>query len=191
MSEQLPVRSPEAAAESQHHAELEAIRKRLEAAAEGSPTPEQQSQAVEVLRDRAEAAAQPAERLALPVDGTPDGNRPLYIDREVKALGLRRSLHSIQSKLPAPERALSRVIHQPAVRAVSEATGKTITRPSGLLGGGLCAFLGGSIYLYLAHHIGFAYNYLLFILLFVGGFALGVALELLLHFAHRRVVSDQ
>ncbi len=80
-----------------------------------------------------------------------------------------------------PGRTLSKVIHQPVVRAVSEPAGKTVSRPSGLLGGGLVAFLGTSAYLYLAKSTGMAYSYFVFIGLFVGGFVVGVALELLIH----------
>jgi hypothetical protein len=103
--------------------------------------------------------------------------QPLTINRELKSITLRRELQQVQRKLPAPQRVLSRVIHQPVVRAVSEATAKTISRPSGLLGGGFVAFLGSSAYLYFTKHIGVQYNYLVFALLFVGGFVVGLILE--------------
>ncbi len=122
----------------------------------------------------AEKAAQPA--------------TPTHVTRELKKIALNRELKQVQRKLPAPQRVLSRLVHQPAVRAVSEAASKTVSRPSGLLGGGVVAFLGSSGYLYLAKHIGFAYNYLVFLLLFVGGFVVGLGLELVvwLALAHRR-----
>ena len=108
---------------------------------------------------------------------------PRQVNRELKQITLRRELLNIQRKLPAPQRVLSRVIHQPAVRIVSQAAGQTVSRPSGLLGGGLLAFFGTTGYLYLARHIGFAYNYLVFLLLLGGGFILGLGLELLVHLA--------
>lgn len=182
MSEKLPVQTPEAApAPSGEH--LEALRSKIEAAAETAPSAEQQSQLVEQLRDKAEAAATPAERLALPVDESDDGNRPLYINRELRKLSLDQSLRSIRRKLSAPDRALSRVIHQPAIKAISEVSSKSVARPSGLLGGGVCAFLGSLAYLYLTRHIGFTYNYLLFALFFIGGFAVGLVLEVILRAA--------
>lgn len=101
-----------------------------------------------------------------------------YVDQELKAITLRRELNLIRRKLPAPQRALSKVIHQPAVRAVSEGAGRTVSRPSGLLGGGITALLGTSAYLYLANHIGFRYNYGVFLVLFAGGFLLGLIIEL-------------
>jgi hypothetical protein len=102
---------------------------------------------------------------------------PLTINPELKANALNNELRHIRRQLPKPERALSKVIHQPVVRAVSEGASKTVTRPSGLLGGGIVAFIGTSSYVYFTHHIGVTYNYLLFVLFFVGGFILGLLLE--------------
>jgi hypothetical protein len=117
---------------------------------------------------------------------------PTHINRELKAITLRRELSMIRRKLNKPEQALSRVIHQPVVRVASEAAAKTIRRPSGMLGGGLVALLGTSSYLYLAKHMGFEYNYLVFLVLFAGGFLLGLVLELVVHLAtaSRRKAQD-
>ena len=106
---------------------------------------------------------------------------PASISRELKRTTLNRELKAIRRKLPARERALSRVVHQPVVRAVSETASKTVSRPSGLLGGGLVAFIGSSGYLYLAKHLGFSYNYFVFLVLFAGGFVVGLILELLVY----------
>ena len=103
------------------------------------------------------------------------------IDRELRTRTLNRELLHIQRTLPATQRSFSKLIHQPVVRAVSEATSQTVSRPSGLLGGGLVAFLGTSGYLYLAKHLGLRYNYLIFLLLFIAGFAFGLVLELAVH----------
>jgi hypothetical protein len=108
---------------------------------------------------------------------------PTHVSRELKNITVKREIQHIQRKLSAPKRQLSKVIHQPAVRVVSEAAGKTVSRPSGLLGGGLVAFLGTTSYFYLAQHVGFTYNYFVVILLMVGGFALGVILELFVYMA--------
>jgi hypothetical protein len=108
-----------------------------------------------------------------------------FIDASLKQLGLKRELKQIRRSLPAADRALSHVIHQPVIRAVSEVTGKTLSRPSGLLGGGILAFVGTAGYYYLARHIGFTYNYTIFFELFIGGFAVGLFLELLLRLLFR------
>jgi hypothetical protein len=106
---------------------------------------------------------------------------PLMVNRELKATTLRRQQKQIRRELSLPGRGLSKVIHQPAVRMVSEAAGQSVARPSGLLGGGIAAFAGTLGYLYLAKHLGFNYNYLIFLALMVIGFAFGVAVELLVH----------
>lgn len=103
------------------------------------------------------------------------------INSELKSITLNRELKNIRRKLNAPERALSKAIHKPAIRVTSEVVGRTVSRPSGLLGGGIMAFLGTSAYLFLTKYIGLTYNYSVFLILFVLGFALGVALELVIH----------
>ncbi len=89
-------------------------------------------------------------------------------------------LKSTQAKLSGPSRSFSKFIHNPKVEAVSEISSKTIARPSGLLGGGLGAFLGSSIVLYMTKHYGFEYNYSFLIVTFCVGFGIGLAFELVI-----------
>jgi hypothetical protein len=108
----------------------------------------------------------------------------------MKTTTLKRELKNIRHQESLPERTLSRIIHQPVVRVVSEGAAKTVSRPSGLLGGGLLAFLGSGSYFVLAKYVGFSYNYSVSLMFFVGGFVLGLGLELLVHFmtnSHRQV----
>jgi len=107
------------------------------------------------------------------------------ISRDLRQVSLQRELLQIRRRLPAPQRVLSRLVHQPVIRIVSQAAGSTVSRPSGLLGGSLVAFIGTSVYLYQARHVGYRYNYLVFLLLLAGGFVLGVALEGLVYLATR------
>lgn len=88
-----------------------------------------------------------------------------------------RQLQQVRRQLPARDKALSTVIHQPIVQVVSEVAASTISRPSGLLGGGIVAFIGSAAYLYFSRHIGVPYNYFVFSVLFVGGFVIGLILE--------------
>ncbi|MBC7707821.1 hypothetical protein H7Y63_01200 [Polaromonas sp.] len=98
---------------------------------------------------------------------------------------LKQELQSIQRKESAPKRALSKVVHQPAVRVASDVAAKTVSRPSGMLGGGIVALFGSCVYLYLAYHIGFIYQPAVFLLLLVVGFAIGVGLELVIRLLSR------
>lgn len=109
-----------------------------------------------------------------------------HINRDLKNITLQRELTQIRRRLSAPERTLSKIIHQPVVRAVSEVSSKTISRPSGLLGGGILAFIGTTGYLLLAKNQGFSrYNYVVFLVLFAAGFVIGMVLELLVWLAMR------
>lgn len=108
---------------------------------------------------------------------------PGYVSGELRKATLNRQLGSIRRSLSVPGRAFSKVIHQPVIRVLSEPAGKTVSRPSGLLGGGLVAFIGTSAYLYLARQSGMRYSYFVFLGLFLGGFAAGLLLEMLIRLA--------
>jgi hypothetical protein len=121
------------------------------------------------------AETRQAERPQVPQ--VPVDDRPQLIDNAVKMFRMRRNLSHVQNKLKPAQKAFSKVIHQPLVHRVSESAGKTVARPSGMLGGGVAAFVGSLSYLVLAYKIGFTYNYLLFLGFFFGGFIVGVGIE--------------
>ncbi|MDB5168651.1 MAG: hypothetical protein JWO41_7 [Candidatus Saccharibacteria bacterium] len=137
--------------------------KQLEAARSAVESAPADNTAAENLNAAAQASVEPA---------------PTHVNKELESTSLSRELKHIRGKLAAPDKALSKVIHTPAVRMVSEASGKTLARPSGLFGGGLVAFIGTTSYLLFAKHIGVQYNYFVFLIFFAGGFALGLLLEL-------------
>lgn len=110
---------------------------------------------------------------------------PSLVGRDLKEIKYKRTLQSVRKDLNAPEKLLSKVIHNPLVDAVSEVAEKTIARPSGLLTGSIFAFLGSSSFLYAAKHYGFEYNFLIFALFFIGGFALGLLIELVMRMIKR------
>ncbi len=101
------------------------------------------------------------------------------ITKATKKTAYKKTLRHIQRQLPKSEKSFSKVIHQPVIEKVSEVGAKTIARPSGVLAGGVCALVGSSVVLYMAKHYGFQYNYFLFILLMILGFAVGLCLELI------------
>ena len=105
------------------------------------------------------------------------------IDHDLKDIVRNRELDNIQRKETYSQKTLSRIIHKPAIRIISEAASKTVSRPSGLLGGGLVALVGTSGYYFLTRRIGLKYNYTIFFILFVGGFVLGIMLELIAYIA--------
>ena len=151
----------------------------------GEPDPQQRAQEALATANQQAAEENPLQRLEA-AERAAQEPQMSHVNRELKAITLRRELQQIRRKLPAPQRALSQVIHQPAIRAVSAAASNSVSRPSGLLGGGIVAFLGCISYLYLAKHIGFSYNYFVFLLLFVAGFGVGLVLELAVWAVTRR-----
>lgn len=106
-----------------------------------------------------------------------------HVSGQLKKIALRRELKLVRSQLSPINRTISKLVHQPIIRVVSEVTDKTAGRPSGLLGGGLVAFIGTTAYYYMSVHVGFRYNYSVFFALFVGGFVLGLCLEFLVWLA--------
>lgn len=135
----------------------------------------EQTKHIEEARATVAAEANKSERPTVPL--APVDDRPQLIDNAIKMFRMRRNLSHVQNKLKPAQKSFSKVIHQPLVRQVSESAAQTVSRPSGLLGGGIVAFIGSGLYLTLAHRVGFTYNYLLFLGFFGSGFLLGVALE--------------
>lgn len=121
--------------------------------------------------------------------GNHRNEQPLYVNHELKSLALNRTLSRVRRQLSSPNRLLSKVIHQPAVQSISEATAKTVARPTGLLTGSLVALVGSSLALYLARHYGFSYNYLLIFVLFIGGYVAGFVVDLVVWLWRRRSIS--
>lgn len=104
----------------------------------------------------------------------------LVIDKTVKKQAYKKTLNHVQRQLPRSQRTFSKVIHQDVIERVSEVSAKTVARPSGLLGAGLCGLVGSSIVVWMSHHYGFRYNFFVFIALVGLGFALGLVVEAIL-----------
>lgn len=135
-----------------------------------------QAKRLEIARQTIEQTAESITQLPQLSEQNPK-LQPSFISKELRTLTTRRALSSIRRSLPLPKRALSNVIHQPAVRVLSDAAAKTIARPLALLIGGLCAFIGTTAYFTFASRTGLSYNHSIWILLFVSGFAVGLLLE--------------
>jgi hypothetical protein len=104
---------------------------------------------------------------------------PAVIDRTVKKKAYKKELHRVQSHLPKGQKAFSKLIHSSAVETASEIGGKTVARPSGLLGGGIAALLGSGALVIVSRHYGFSYNFFVFIAFLIAGFFVGLIIELI------------
>lgn len=107
-------------------------------------------------------------------------------NKAVKENALNLNLTIARSKLNKPGKAFSRFIHRPVVNSLSEVTGKTLIRPSAILCGGVFTVLGSLYYLYATQKTGYKYNFLVALLLFAGGFVVGLVLEMLYRIVSKR-----
>lgn len=163
-----------------HNLEHEA-RGNLERLQKAAEQAESEPRNVEHLKDKVEHHAISAKEITVGErQESASQQSPLGTQHELKADAYERTLQKVRKDLNAPEKTLSRIIHQPVIESLSNVGGKTVARPSGILGGGIVGILGSSAVLYMAKHYGFQYNFFVFFLLFVGGFGLGILAEVLL-----------
>jgi hypothetical protein len=151
-------------------------------------TPENQEKPkdIEQIRHSIESHAKDSEKLRRESAPEQEQRRDQpFINRELKEMAYRRLLLRARRHFNAYDKMVSRVIHQPALDAVSEVASRTVARPSGILGGGLTALVGTTIYYLVAKHYGYSYNFLVFIILIFIGFLLGWSVELLWRFIKR------
>lgn len=107
----------------------------------------------------------------------PAHSHPVIINKQLKDMAFSRSMTRTRKKLSRSSRAFSKVIHNSTIDRSSEFVGKTVARPSGMLTGAFLSFVGTSALLWITRHYGYTYNYLVVIILFVGGMLLGLGLE--------------
>lgn len=108
------------------------------------------------------------------------------ISKDIKDITFERTLTRTRKKLNPAERALSKIVHRPAVERISEVASNTIARPSGLLGAGLLAGLGTVLFLLIIRHHGYDYNYLVMLMLFVIGYFAGATLEIVVRILRKK-----
>ncbi len=141
---------------------------------------------IEKIRAMAEIEAKKAEKIATHEQPKTETDSMLGMQHSLKATAYARVLAKTQQKLSVPMRSFSRLTHSPLVDKISTVSAATVARPSGILGGSICAFLGSLTVYYFAKHYGFTYNYLFVFFLFIGGYALGAFLELLVWLLYSR-----
>ena len=163
----------------------EILEKRREQAEKAGNAQHEHQKELDEIHKRIEQSAVSGKEVRLGTAERAD-EHPYYTNRELKAGAFERTLRTARKHLSKPEKALSKVIHQQTVDSVSRIGEKTVARPSGILGGSLVAFLGSATLLYVDKHYGYRYNFLVFLLLFVGGYIVGMIIELLLSALSRK-----
>lgn len=185
MSERLP-HSPENNVESiDTSVESQRLQERLQEKAELAEKDPIQKH-IESLSKSVEQQALSGKELNIGDKNTESSQQTFGTSKQLKADAYKRALKRVRTALNVPERALSRVVHQKTVESVSNAAAKTVARPSALLGGGIGAFVGSAVLLYVSRHNGFTYNYTAIFALFIGGFFAGALVELLFRLLVRK-----
>lgn len=147
---------------------------------------EKSAENIEKIKELANAHAETADAVKLGEAPRSESDSMVGMQHSLKATAYERTLARVQQRLPRATRMFSKAVHNPAVDTISTVGAETVGRPSGLLGGSICAFLGSVITLYYSKHYGFKYNYLVLFILFVGGYMIGSIIELLVWFFHGR-----
>jgi hypothetical protein len=105
-----------------------------------------------------------------------DSPAPRYRSRKES---YNHTMQSVRNEMSAPERAFSKVIHNPVVERASEVVGSTVARPNAILSGSLFAGLATLILYLTARHYGFELRGAETIITFVLGWAAGILFDIL------------
>lgn len=106
-----------------------------------------------------------------------DSYKGAGIGSQLRSQGLKQSLNKIQKELPSYQRGFSKFIHNSKVDKISEATGATIARPSGLLTAGIFSFIASLGVLTVCRYFGYEYNFLIGLVSLGAGFFVGLFFE--------------
>lgn len=130
-------------------------------------------------RARAEAleAAVSVEKSGAEKDKKPASDAPRRrgaISKKEKEASFKRHMKDVQAQLPAPQRAFSKLIHNPVVERTSEFIGATVARPNAILAGSVVAFFAVlGVYL-VAKNLGYVLSGFETIAAFIVGWVIGV-----------------
>lgn len=141
---------------------------------------EKSSENIEKIKKLAEAEAKLSEKIALHENEKPEPESGFGFQQMLKSEAFDIIMSRTRQKLSKPARTFSKFAHRPVVDKISGAAAQTLARPSGILGGSICAFAGSLLVYYFAKYYGFEYNFVFVFLLFAAGYVIGAFLELVL-----------
>lgn len=170
------------------HESIETVKdKRPEKVAESLPeSHEKAAESLDAVRASLEDIHKHNERASLPSEVQEADQDPGWWGGELRDIKFVHLMTSVRKRLTPGQKLASRIIHNPAIEAVSEGAGKTVARPAGFLGGGIGAFTISLITYLVARHIGGEYRLSTFLVAFIGGYLFGLIIELLLKLAGRK-----
>lgn len=163
--------------ETSHERNHETAEKRVENHEKEIRSHESDIDSLEAIRDRLDKTAESRVQTISRSEDKPRAEAVHHASTGMKHHSYKQTLKSTRRKLTTPERAFSKVIHQPVVETVSDFAGGTVARPSGLLVGGLVSAAASLVVLYICRHYGYEYNFLIGLAGMGGGFVLGLLSE--------------
>lgn len=107
-------------------------------------------------------------------------DRPASYHSPYKGYVASQTLIKAQKQLNTTERQFSKIVHNKNVETASDIVGNTIARPSGLLLGGFLSLIASVTVLIICRFYGYEYNFLIGMVCFIGGFAAGLIIELII-----------
>lgn len=147
--------------------------------AEKGSNAEKESRAERDALKEADTIEKAQERESKTTEKTPGERKRGKTSKAAQKQAYESIMDDTRSQLSAPSRAFSKVIHNRAVEATSEALGSTVARPNAILTGSVSAFiivLG--VYL-LARHYGYPLSGSETLIAFAAGWLLGIVFDFL------------
>ncbi|HJM04364.1 MAG TPA: hypothetical protein QF549_01865 [Candidatus Saccharimonadaceae bacterium] len=133
---------------------------------------------VEALENAVSVEKGGAEKDKKPSTAAPTRRRGT-ISKKEKSASFKKHMKQVQSELPAPQRAFSKIIHNPVVEKTSEAVGKTIARPNAILAGSVVAFFAVLAVYLIAKNLGYVLSGFETIAAFIVGWLIGILYDYL------------
>lgn len=103
--------------------------------------------------------------------------QPIATTKKDKQRSFETTMHHARKNMRVLDRSFSKVIHQPTVEKTSELLGKSVARPSGLLGAAVASFIGLLFIFGVAKYAGFELSGSEMPLLLLIGLVSGLVIE--------------
>lgn len=153
-----------------------------EAKREAAKAEHEHAQKIEQIRDLVnEQAVESATNTSQEqtAHGEPEEANTYWYSREYRELAFKQLMGRVRTHMSKPEQAASKLIHRPGIEKASEIGEKTVARTSGVLVGSICSFIASLATYYFSRRNGYDMTYSIFIVSFIGGFFVGLLLELI------------
>lgn len=136
---------------------------------------------IKTIHEEVEKQSKPKESIKISEAEDAPRHSEIFINRELKDISFSRTMARTRKHLSYPNKLFSKFIHNQGVDRASHVIGNTVTRPTSTLVAGITACIASIGLLYTVKKYGYEYNYLFIIMVFVGGYLLGLGIELLIY----------